>query len=295
MTVASALTACLLGQLVAPAFAAPSAAQTAADRVRVDRAVARYESARAKAASVSRRLRATSAQLDDVVRRERATQVRLNARAQVMYRSGGADLITVLLGATSFEEFAARWDLLVRMGRDDARDLNRLRRLHAQIERAADSMLELQAQQAELADEIAGELVKAQKDLASSQAALAAYRQRTAPPPTAPRPAARRSDPTQKLQGSGEWKTGVASHYGRNFTGRGASGERIGPYSMIVAHRTLPFGTLIEFEYQGKRAVARVADRGPHVAGREFDLGPGVVRVLNFSGVHKVRYRIIGR
>ncbi len=64
---------------------------------------------------------------------------------------------------------------------------------------------------------------------------------------------------------------------------------------MIVAHKTLPFGTLIEFEYHGKRAVARVADRGPHTPGRTFDLGPGVVRVLGFEGVDTVRYRIIGR
>jgi rare lipoprotein A (peptidoglycan hydrolase) len=64
---------------------------------------------------------------------------------------------------------------------------------------------------------------------------------------------------------------------------------------MMVAHKTLPFGTLIEFEYGGKRAVARVADRGPHSAEREFDLGPGVVRVLGFNGVHEVRYRIIKR
>jgi rare lipoprotein A (peptidoglycan hydrolase) len=62
-----------------------------------------------------------------------------------------------------------------------------------------------------------------------------------------------------------------------------------------VAHETLPFGTLIEFEYNGKRAVARIADRGPHTPGRTFDLGPGVVRVLDFGGVHEVRYRIIAR
>jgi rare lipoprotein A len=85
----------------------------------------------------------------------------------------------------------------------------------------------------------------------------------------------------------------VASHYGRNFTGKGASGKSIGPYSMMVAHKTLPFGTLIEFSYHGRRAVASVEDRGPHVAGREFDLGPGVVRALTFSGVDEVNYRII--
>jgi rare lipoprotein A (peptidoglycan hydrolase) len=62
---------------------------------------------------------------------------------------------------------------------------------------------------------------------------------------------------------------------------------------MVVAHKTLPFGTLIEFEYEGKRAVARVTDRGPFTLGRDFDLGPGVVRLLDFSGVHEVRFRII--
>jgi rare lipoprotein A len=102
-------------------------------------------------------------------------------------------------------------------------------------------------------------------------------------------------NPSQDLAGTGNWQVGVASHYGINFTGRGANGEPIGPYTMMVAHKTLPFGTLIEFEYNGKRAVAKVADRGPYTPGRDFDLGPGVVRVLGFNGVHQVRYRIISQ
>ncbi len=80
---------------------------------------------------------------------------------------------------------------------------------------------------------------------------------------------------------------------GATFSGRGASGAEIGPYSMIVAHRTLPFGTLVEFEYRGKRAVASVQDRGPHIPGRTWDLGPGVVRTLDFSGVDEVRWRLV--
>ena len=64
---------------------------------------------------------------------------------------------------------------------------------------------------------------------------------------------------------------------------------------MMVAHKTLPFHTLIEFMYNGKRCVASVEDRGPFTPGREFDLGPGVVRALGFNGVHPIQYRIIGR
>lgn len=215
-----------------------------------------------------------------------------------MYRSGNTGLISMVLGAATFQELTTRWDFLVRFGKENARDLLRLKRLRARTERSATSMLELQSSQARAVDELAREVAGTRKELASSQAALAAYRARTAAataakPSTAATPA--RPDTTPQVRGSGAWSTAVASHYGRNFSGRGANGELIGPYSMIVAHKTLPFGTLIEFEYRGKRAIARVTDRGPHVAGRTFDLGPGVVRVLNFNGVDEVRYRIIKR
>lgn len=296
---AVAVAICASGPIPSRAVAAPSATQTAADRARVELAVRRWEKAQARSEKLEAQARQVSAELDRIVAAQSATQERLNARADKMYRSGGTDLISVLLGAATFQEFATRWDLLVRIGQEDARDLARLKVLRARAERSANSMLELQTEQAKAADELAQQAAEARKDLASSQAALTAYLARTsstrATTPVVKRNPAPKKDSTQRLHGTGAWKTAVASHYGRNFTGRGASGERIGPYSMIVAHKTLPFGTLIEFEYGGKRAVARVADRGPHVAGREFDLGPGVVRVLDFNGVHKVRYRIIQR
>ena len=103
-------------------------------------------------------------------------------------------------------------------------------------------------------------------------------------------------NPYTGVTGSGGWSTAVASWYGPGFYGQHmADGEVLRPDSMIVAHKTMPFGTLIEFSFRGHRAVAKVADRGPYVAGREFDLGPGTARVLHFDGVARVRYRIIGR
>ena len=209
-----------------------------------------------------------------------------------MYRSGDTNFVSVLLGAATFQEFASRWELLTRMSAQDAQDLRDLAVARVKVDRSVKSLLRLQADEARAVDATAREVARARKELAANQAALAEYRARTAAGAKRPAPRPKR-DSTQRLQGSGAWQTAVASHYGRNFTGRGASGERIGPYSMIVAHKTLPFGTLVEFEYKGKRAVARVVDRGPNSPGRTFDLGPGVVRVLNFNGVHEVRYRII--
>jgi len=292
LVLAVAIAACLVGWPSTPVAALPSAAQTAADRARVDRALEALESARVESARIDARAEEASAELDGIVAEQQQVRDRLRSRANFMYRTGSDSFVSVLLGARTFEEFVERWDLLMRMNRQDADDIRTLQAARIQAEESANALMALQAEQAKAIDAIAAEVDRARKELAASEAALAEYNAgvaEQAKQAAAPKP----SDSTQQLHGSGEWQTAVASHYGLSFTGRGASGEEIGPYSMIVAHRTLPFGTLIEFEYNGKRAVARVADRGPHTEGREFDLGPGVVRVLDFSGVDEVRYRII--
>ncbi len=293
---AVAIATCVFALPSAPAAAAPSATQTAAERAKVDRAVRRLEVARKRSAAVTARAERTSQRLDRVIADQQRARDRLSSRAHLMYRSGDTNFVSVLLGAATFQEFASRWELLTRMSQQDAEDLRELAVARTKTERAATALLRLQAEEARSVDAMAREVTRARKELAASQSALAAYQARIAvTPERAPTAAAapKKRDSTQQLRGSGAWQTAVASHYGRNFTGRGASGQRIGPYSMMVAHKTLPFGTLIEFEYKGRRAVARVADRGPRSAGRTFDLGPGVVRVLDFNGVHEVRYRII--
>jgi len=296
---AAAITVCLLvGVAGTPVLAQPSAAQTAEDRARVNRALEELESARLESARIETRLTEVSRELDHVVSEQQRALDGIHSRAAMMYRSGGATFLSVLLDAATFEEFASRWDLLMEMNRRDAEDVRTLEIARVEAERSAESLMELQAEQARAMDAMAHEVERARDELAASEAALKEYEARVAEetlraaePESAPQP----SDSTQQLSGSGAWQTAVASHYGRSFTGRGASGEEIGPYSMIVAHKALAFGTLIELEYDGKRAVASVADRGPYTEGRDFDLGPGVVRVLDFSGVHEIRYRIVAQ
>lgn len=301
---AGAVVASLALSPVLPAAAAPSAAQTAADRVAVNRAIEQYEAAQARSAGIDARLRATSAALDKAVAAEIESRERLRSRVVAMYRTDDLNPVSVLLGASTLQDFVTRWDVLARIARQDAENLQTLKTARIAATQSAEQLIGLQAEAARALDALADEVARAKKALAASEAALRAYVSRMAasagsspgaqsnPPQSTP---PTRSDSTQQLTGSGDWQTAVASHYGRTFTGTGASGEKIGPYSMIVAHKTLPFGTLVEFEYNGKRAVARVTDRGPFVAGRTFDLGPGVVRVLGFAGVHEVRYRIINR
>ena len=281
------------------AVAAPSAAQTSADRARVNAAVAKLDAARRHSADIATRAKQTSAELDRVMADQQRAHNRLRSRALTMYRSGNTGFVSVLLGAATFENFAARWDLLTRMNRQDAEDLQALAIARAKAEQSAQSLMALQAEEIRAVESQAAEVARARKELATSQAALKAYEAKAASAarPGASSAASSKSGSAQKLSGSGAWKTSLASHYSWTFgssgRARGYSGKSITPSSMMVAHMTLPMGTLIEFEYNGKRGVASVEDRGPNSPPREFDLGPGLARTLGFLGVHNVRWRII--
>ena len=284
---------------MAPAVAVPTAAETAADRARVEKAVDKLEASRKRSASLADKVERASAELDRVMADQERTSGRLGTRSVTMYRSGDTGLVSVLLSAATFEQFAARWDLLTRLNRQDAQNLRELAIARAKAEKSAKSLMELQAEEAKAVDATAREVARARKELSASQAALKEYEDRIAKSKASDsspkKSSSKKTDSNQGLSGAGAWKSAVASHYGKNFTGRGASGKSIGPYSMMVAHETLPFHTLIEFEYNGKHCVASVEDRGPYSKGRSFDLGPGVVRALGFNGVHTVRYRVIKR
>jgi len=94
----------------------------------------------------------------------------------------------------------------------------------------------------------------------------------------------------------GSWSSARVSWYGPGFYGHTmAGGGKLTRTSMVVAHRSLPFGTRIQFAYRGRTVTAVVRDRGPYIAGRTFDLGPGTARSLGFGGVGTVKYRIVKR
>lgn len=76
-----------------------------------------------------------------------------------------------------------------------------------------------------------------------------------------------------------------------------ASGERLNPKALTVAHRTLPFGTLVKItNVENKKSViARVNDRGPFIKGRGLDVTKQVAIELNFvkKGVTTVTYQVV--
>lgn len=59
-----------------------------------------------------------------------------------------------------------------------------------------------------------------------------------------------------------------------------------------VAHKTLPCGTKIRMCHAGC-ITAVVQDRGPFVAGREFDLIPATKNAIGCGDLCNVRYRVL--
>jgi rare lipoprotein A (peptidoglycan hydrolase) len=56
----------------------------------------------------------------------------------------------------------------------------------------------------------------------------------------------------------------------------------------VFAHKTLPLGSWRWLVSGHRRVRAQVVDRGPYVRGREFDLSPGLARMLGINGLGSV-------
>lgn len=85
--------------------------------------------------------------------------------------------------------------------------------------------------------------------------------------------------------GAGYAARGTASWYGRGDAGKPtASGTPFDPDAMLIAHKTLPFGTWVRIRNlrNGREAVAMVDDRGPFAGGRVVDATPAVAQRLGF-------------
>lgn len=90
----------------------------------------------------------------------------------------------------------------------------------------------------------------------------------------------------------------IASYYGDEFQGRPtSSGELFDMNALTAAHKTLPFGTMLEVTNlaNGKKVVVRVNDRGPFVETRELDVSKAAAAQLGMleSGTARVSIRKI--
>ena len=79
------------------------------------------------------------------------------------------------------------------------------------------------------------------------------------------------------------YRPAAASYYGPGLYGGAlACGGTLEPGTLGVAHKWLPCGTKVRLRYRGRSVTVPVVDRGPYVAGRDFDLTEATKERLHF-------------
>lgn len=92
--------------------------------------------------------------------------------------------------------------------------------------------------------------------------------------------------------------SGVASWYGEEFAGRTtANGEIFDPMQLTAAHRTLPFGTVLDVTNAATSQTVRVRinDRGPYIGNRVLDLSYAAAQMVGLvqPGSGEVQMKIV--
>jgi rare lipoprotein A len=93
------------------------------------------------------------------------------------------------------------------------------------------------------------------------------------------------------------YQRGFATYYADSLAGRHtATGEPYDPAALTAAHRTLPFGAVVNVaRSDGRYVTVRINDRGPFVQGRIIDLSRRAALALGLivDGIARVSLRIV--
>ena len=113
--------------------------------------------------------------IDEAQARISELQGKLGTRARSMYRNGGsASFLDLLLGATSFEEFATNWDILSTMNEEDAALVSETKDLKAEVEKQKTELSKQEKIAAEKQQEAADIKQAAESKAAEAEATVAA-------------------------------------------------------------------------------------------------------------------------
>ncbi|MHB8490720.1 MAG: septal ring lytic transglycosylase RlpA family protein [Solirubrobacteraceae bacterium] len=91
------------------------------------------------------------------------------------------------------------------------------------------------------------------------------------------------------------YRASEATYFGPGLYGEGtACGQRLTPYIIGVANRTLRCGTLVELSYHGESLVVPVIDRGPYRHGVSWDLTTRAAQLLGAEGMERIGALVVG-
>lgn len=112
-----------------------------------------------------------------------------------------------------------------------------------------------------------------------------------APPPLVARPYLGTPDAAPR---PGAVEALTAAWIGPGYEGATtAAGERYDPRALSTASRTLPFGTLLRLERNGRTVTVRVNDRGPFGRAQDLAVSDAAAVALDLRGIQSVRARVL--
>lgn len=160
-----------------PAFAEPTAAEKQAEadaakeklesmQQKLDEASNNYYNALDEQKAAEQKVEEAQKKVDEKTAEMEGYQEQLGDRARSMYRSGSISFLDVILGASSFEDFATTWNTLEMLNEDDAELVKQTKQVRAELQVAKDEAEE----QAQIAADKAAE-AKRVKDEAEATTA----------------------------------------------------------------------------------------------------------------------------
>jgi cell wall-associated NlpC family hydrolase len=165
--------------VAAPAFGAPvddKRAQALAVKGQIDEldvqlelAAEQYNEAKSAYDDVSAKVAESEAKAAELTARQGELETHLATRVQGMYRQGPLGALEILLGAASFKEFAATWDLLQDMNTNDSSRVAELKRTRAELQTVLGQLATQQAEAKAQADAMSANKSAVEAQLAERQ------------------------------------------------------------------------------------------------------------------------------
>ena len=190
----AAMAVVLVAGLAVPttvALAEPTAAEKQAEaqqalnklnemQQKLDEASNNYYTAIDEQKAAEKKVEEAQEKVDQKTREIEGYQEKLGTRARDMYRSGNTGFLDVILGASSFEQFATTWNTLERLNENDAELVTETKNAREELENAkqeAEEQAEVAANKAAEAKSVKDEAEaaeKARQEAAAREAAAAA-------------------------------------------------------------------------------------------------------------------------
>lgn len=141
--------------------------------VQVELAAEDYNEARARYEAVSAKVRTTEARLAKLTARQDELEAMLATRVEGMYRQGPLGALELLLGSTTFREFATTWDLLQDMNANDAARVAELKQTRSELKKTREELKSAQAAAKAELDTMKARKAAIEKQLAERKRLLA--------------------------------------------------------------------------------------------------------------------------